>query len=297
MSNAMNDKPLSGLTCAITGPTRGIGLATAQALADQGARMILLCRHSEEGEAVAQQLAARGATTSVVPFDLGSLQSVAEAAVQVRELAPRLDVLINNAGVFNQKRRVTVDGFEEMFGINFLGHFLLTQRLMPLLAAAPAARLVHLTSNTHWIPRGFDFDDYNWERRRFFSMRAYGHSKLAINLFNRAMARRLANTNIVSNCCHPGVVATGMGTDVPLIGPLLTRLVRPFFLTIEQGAATSIYLAASPDATAHRGQYFVNSRPARASRFACDDDAAERLYRLGETLLASRGFGAIGAAA
>src|SRR5262249_21349057 len=144
---------------------------------------------------------------------LASLHSVAQAAARVRELAPRLDLLVNNAGVLNHDRRLSVDGFEESFAVNFLAHFLLTTRLLPSLQAAPAARVVHVSSNTHMLSRGFDFEDYNWQRRRFFSIRAYAHTKLAILLFNRGLSRRLAGTRITSNALHPGIVGTGMGTD------------------------------------------------------------------------------------
>jgi len=290
------DKPLAGLTCAITGPTRGIGLPTALSLGERGARVLLLCRSRDKGEAVARQLRARGAEGIVVEVDLTSLDSVAQAAARVRELAPRLDLLVNNAGVLNHERRLSVDGLEESFAVNFLAHFLLTTRLLPSLRAAPAARVVHVSSNTHVISRGFDFEDYNWERRRFFSIRAYAHTKLAILLFNRGLSRRLAGTRITSNALHPGIVGTGMGTDQPLVGRFLTALVKPIFLTPEQGARTSIYLASSPEAAAHHGQYFVRCRPARPSRFAQDDAAADRLFRLGESLLAERGLGAAGGA-
>jgi NAD(P)-dependent dehydrogenase (short-subunit alcohol dehydrogenase family) len=290
-------KTLAGKTCVITGPTRGIGLPTALALGDAGARVLLLCRNRGAGDEVARALAARGAAAEVVQVDLASLRSVAQAADRVRELAPRIDVLINNAGVLNHERRVTVDGFEETFGVNFLAHYLLTRRLLPSLIAAPAGRVVHVASNTHWIARGFDFDDYNWQRRRFFSIRAYGHTKLAILLFNRSLARRLAGTAVTSNALHPGVVGTGMGTDHPWFGRVLTALVRPIFLTPAEGARTSIFLATSAEAATHQGEYFVRCRPARPSRYVKDDAAAERIFRLGETLLAAHGVAESGRAA
>jgi retinol dehydrogenase 12 len=291
------DKPLAGMTCAITGPTRGIGRPTALALGDLGARVLLLCRNREQGAALAREIDARGGTGEVVPVDLASLRSVADAAAEVRERAPRLDVLINNAGVLNHTRKLTVDGFEESFGINFLAHYLLTTRLLPSLAAAPTGRIVHLSSNTHEVIPGFDFDDYNWDRRRFFGYRAYGHSKLAILLFNRSLGQQLSATRIVSNALHPGIIATGMGTNLPYIGAALTAMVRPIFPTPEEGARTTLYLAANPSATAHRGAYFVNCRPVRPSRWAQDDSAAERIYRLGQTLLARHGLSTEGRAA
>jgi NAD(P)-dependent dehydrogenase (short-subunit alcohol dehydrogenase family) len=183
---------------------------------------------------------------------------------------------------------VTADGFEEGFGVNFLAHFLLTNRLLPSLHAAPAARILHVTSNTHSLARGFDFTDYNWERRRFVGIPAYAHSKLAILLFNRSLARRLAGTTVTSNALHPGVIATGMGTQT--LGKTVNDLAGAFFLTPEEGAMTSIYLATSPSVAASQGAYFADSRLARPSRWARDDVAAERLFHLAEALLAERGF-------
>jgi retinol dehydrogenase-12 len=291
------EKPLLGTTCVVTGPTHGIGRPTALALGELGARVLLLCRNREKGNAVARELASRGAEGIVVPVDLASLRSVAEAADRVRELFPRIDCLINNAGVLNHERRVTVDGFEEGFGVNFLAHFLLTGRLLPALKSASSARVVHVSSNSHAIVGKFDFTDYNWERRRFIGIPAYAHSKLAILLYNRALARRLSGTNVLSNAVHPGVIATGMGTDHPRFAKILNPLAERVFLTPEEGALTSIHVATSPRVAGHQGAYFADCRVARPSRSAEDDVAAERLYQLAESLLAARGFGAVGRAA
>jgi retinol dehydrogenase-12 len=287
---ARADRPLAGLTCAITGPTRGIGRPTALALGDLGARLLLLCRNPEQGAALVRELDARGAAAEVIPVDLASLRSVAAAADAVRERAPRLDLLINNAGVLNHVRKLTEDGYEQAFGVNFLAHYLLTSRLLPSLAAAPAARIVHLTSNTHEIVPGFAFDDYNFERRPYFGYFAYGHSKLAVLLYSRALQRHLSSTHIISSAVHPGMIGTGMGTDLPLIGGALTALARPILTTPEAGARTTIYAAVNPEAATHPGAYFVNCRPVRPSRWAQDDAAAERIFRFGAALLASHGL-------
>ena len=150
----MNNKLLAGKVCAITGPTSGIGRATALALGEKGARLLLLCRSVEKGEELARHLRMQGTQADVVQCNLSSLSAVAGAAQQVRDLAPRLDLLINNAGLVNQQRRVTVDGLEEMFAVNHLAHFLLTTRLLPSLQAAPKARIVHVASDAHHFVRG-----------------------------------------------------------------------------------------------------------------------------------------------
>ena len=287
-SGAAEKKPLAGQTCVVTGPTHGIGRPTALALGELGARVLLLCRDRPKGDELAAELAERGAEAEVIDVDLASLRDVERAAGEVLARAPRIDVLVNNAGVLNAERRTTVDGFEECFGVNFLAHFLLTDRLLPALRAAPAGRIVHVTSNTHAIAGAFDFSDYDWTRRRYGAYPAYAQSKLAILLFNRSLARRLAGTTVTSNALHPGIVGTGLGTDN--LGAFVTRVVKPVFLTPEEGAMTTIHLAASPSVARCQGEYFVDSRVARPSRHAQDDVAAERLFHLAEELLAARGF-------
>lgn len=281
----MRDSSMAGKTIIITGPTQGIGRATAHALAARGARLLLLCRNIDKGRQLAAELDGHGGV-EVVEADLARLQSVAEAAARVLELAPRIDVLINNAGVVNSQRRETVDGLEEMFAVNHLAHFLLTTRLLPALPAP--ARLVHVGSGAHAMVRGFDFDDYNWQRRRFRTFPAYGHSKLANLLFNRALARRLQGSGVTSNTLHPGAVATSMGSNNGTLGKVAMVLLKPFFLTPEQGASTSVYLATDPAAAAHNGEYFIKCKPVRPRPWAEDDVAAERLWTLSETLLRER---------
>lgn len=281
----MRDSSMAGKTCVITGPTQGIGRATAHGLAERGARLLLLCRNVEKGRALAAELKGEGGV-EVIETDLARLQSVAQAAAQVLELAPRIDVLINNAGTVNNQRRETVDGLEEMFAVNYLAHFLLTTRLLPALSAP--ARVVHVGSGAHAMVRGFDFDDYNWQRRRYRTFPAYGHSKLANLLFNRALAKRLAGSGVTSNTLHPGAVATGMGSNNGTLGKVAMLLLKPFFLTPEQGAQTSVYLATDPAASAFNGEYFIKCKPARPRPWAEDDAAAERLWSLSETLLRER---------
>ena len=284
----MESKPLAGKTCAITGPTSGVGRATAMALAERGARLLLLCRSLEKGELLASALRERGAEAQVIETNLSSLHSVADAAEQVATLAPRLDLLINNAGTVNSARRESEDGLEEMFAVNHLAHFLLTLRLLPALKAADSARIVHVASDAHNFVRGFDFDDYNWQRRRYRTFQAYGHSKLANILFNRELSRRLADSTVISNALHPGAVATGIGSNNGGFGKVAMWLLRPFFLTPEQGARTSIYLASTPEAGAFRGEYFIKCKSVQPKPWARDDAAAQRLWTLSEQLLAER---------
>jgi NAD(P)-dependent dehydrogenase (short-subunit alcohol dehydrogenase family) len=289
-STGATGRGLRGQTVAITGPTSGVGRATALALADQGARLFLLCRDAAKGQAVVREIRARGADATLLIADLGSLASVDQAALQLRELVPRLDVLINNAGVFLGKRITTPDGLEEMFAVNHLAHFLLTRRLLPALMAAPAARVIHVSSGAHAFGGAFDSDDYNWTRRRFRMFAAYGASKLANLLFNLSLAQRLAGTQVTSNALHPGAVATGLGKRDGAIANLIPLLLKPFFLTPEQGARTSIFLATDPGVARSQGQYFVKCAPRQPHPWAQDSSSAARLWTLSERLLAERGI-------
>jgi NAD(P)-dependent dehydrogenase (short-subunit alcohol dehydrogenase family) len=287
---ASDDKPLAGKTCVVTGPTHGIGRPTALTLAELGARVVLVCRSKEKGDSVAREVAARGGEAIVVLADLASLRDVDVASRALALRFPQIDLLVNNAAVLNHERRVTVDGFEEGFGVNFLAHYLLTHRLLPSLRRAPSARIVNVSSNSHPIAGRFDPTDHDWSRRRFVSYTAYAHSKLAILLGSRALARRLAGTNVTSNALHPGVIATGMGTDHPRLGKILNPLVKPIFLTPEEGALTTIYAATSPDVAGLQGEYFSDCKRATPGKWAKDDATGERLYALAGALLADRGF-------
>ena len=226
-------------------------------------------------------------TVEVMELDLASLASVRAFAAALADRGDRLDVLVNNAGVTMMKRTLTADGFEATFGVNHLGHFLLTNLLVDRLAAAGDGRVVVVASDAHRLARrGLDLDGRR-AGRRYGAMRVYGESKLANILFTREAARRWADRGITVNCVHPGFVATRLGRDGDggRLGELAMRLGRPFARTPEQGAETSVFLATSPTVAGVNGQYFANSRPASPSAAARDDDAARRLWEHSETLV------------
>lgn len=280
---------MAGRTCLVTGATSGIGKATATGLARLGADLVLVGRDPAKGEATVAEIRAATANERVelLTADLSSQGSIRQLAVEYRRRHDRLHVLVNNAGGYWANRHVTADGLELTFALNHLAYFLLTSLLLDLLRASAPARVVNVTSGAQAVGR-INFDDLQFERR-YRGQAAYNQSKLANVLFTYELARRLEGTGVTVNCGAPGVVRTNFGRDDA--GPgmrLLTPLVTPFMRTPEQGADTSLYLAASPEAEGVTGGYYASRRARRSSRRSYDTGLARRLWRVSEELTGLR---------
>lgn len=271
---------LQGRTVIITGATSGIGRATAVALAGMGAELVLLCRDQAKGEATIAEIAAKTGNSKVelLPADLASLASVRAAATTFLQSGRPLHVLLNNAGVVNLGRQLTVDGFEEVFAVNHLAYFLLTHLLLDRIKASAPARIVNVASEAHKFG-GINFDDLGAEQG-FKTMKIYGQSKLANIMFTYALARRLDGSGVTVNAVHPGAVSTGLGKNNGPWAKFLISLLRPFFRSPEQGAATSILVASAPQLAGVSGKYFLNCRERRTSKASYDEAAQERLWRV-----------------
>jgi len=272
---------MDGEVCVVTGATSGIGKATAVALAGLGAQVVLVGRDRDRGAATAAEVAAAGASPPRLEIaDLASMAQVRALAGRLGALE-RIDVLVNNAGLMAGRRRVTADGFEEVFAVNHLAPFLLTNLLTSKLTAA-AARVITVTSDAHAAAR-LDLDDPQlagvWE-----SWRAYANSKLANILFTRELARRLEGTRVTANCAHPGMVRTRFGREARLPLRAGVTLARPFMLSPRRGADTIVYLATSPEVAAATGGYYAKRQRREPSAAARDDAAAKRLWQLSEEL-------------
>lgn len=281
---------MDGMTCVVTGATSGVGLETARGLAARGATVILLGRSAEKGHATIADLkvsARHPDRLRLVLGDLASLEDVRRMAADIADAHERIDVLVNNAGVINAHRRVTVDGFEETFAVNHLAHFLLTGLLLPRLRAAPAARIVNLSSNAHLAGR-IVLDDLNRGRRRYSTFGAYGDSKLANLYFTYELARRLGDTPVTVNAVHPGAVASGFALNNGGLARVAMALMKPFFLTPAQGAATSLYVATSPELTGVSGRYFYKSREKKSSALSHDREIASGLWSASEAMTGLR---------
>ena len=273
---------MSGGICVVTGATSGIGRATAAALARRGAQLILVSRDRGRGEAAAAELAVAGRPAPRLEVaDLASMAQVRALAGRLAALK-RIDVLVNNAGLMAGQRRVTVDGYDEVFAVNHLAPFLLTGLLLGQLTASAPARVVTVASGAHTAAR-LDLDDlqleHGWE-----SWRAYANSKLANILFTRELARRLAGSTVTANCAHPGLVRTRFGRETPQPMRTAVMLARPFMLSPQRGARTVVYLAASPSVAGATGGYYVKCQRREPSPAARDAVAARRLWQLSEEL-------------
>ena len=278
---------MQGRTVLVTGANTGIGLETAAALAAKGARVVLTARDPAKGKSAVEDIRRRhpDADVAAMELDLSRLADVRNFAAGFLERFPQLHVLVNNAGVWLDRRSVTADGFETMFQVNHLGPFLLTNLLLDRLKGSAPARIVNVASEAHRAWR-LDFDDLQSERG-FRHIRTYFRTKLCNMLFTRELARRLLGTGVTANSLHPGTVRTRMARDGDTHGlfAIGVRISALFFNSPAKGAETTVYLASSPDVEDHTGEYWVKRRPRRPSRAGLDDDAARRLWDVSAQLL------------
>lgn len=272
----------------ITGPTEGIGRATAFALAERGAHLHLLCRSLTKAAALRDALQSKyeGLRVDLYLADLGNFEEVRSAAAAFIGRDEPLDVLINNAGLINTRRVLLDNGQEQMFAVNHLGHFLLTTLLLDQLKQAEQGRVVVVASEAYRFCRGIRFDDLQWQGG-FSAFPTYGHSKLANILFARELAERLKDTRVTVNAVHPGGVRSQLGAQNTWYAGHILALVKPFLRTAEKGAETSVYLATSDEVTATTGEYFYDCRPKKTKRSARDRGQARKLWELSERLVAA----------
>jgi NAD(P)-dependent dehydrogenase (short-subunit alcohol dehydrogenase family) len=277
---------MAGKTVLITGGTGGTGKATAVGLAALGARVAITGRDLGRAEAAAADIRGSTGNPDVRAFgaDLSSQVEVRRLAAEVLEAYPRLDVLINNVGGFWATRHVTADGLEHTFAVNHLAAYLLTNLLLDRLKASAPARVVTVASNAQSLGK-IDFEDLQGERT-YSGQTAYNQSKLADVMFTYELARRLEGTGVTATVLHPGVVRTGFGAEDPSrIFKLLVPLWRPFMKTPRDGAATSIYLASSPEVAGVTGMYFADSKPQASNKTSYDEVAAARLWHVNAGLV------------
>jgi NAD(P)-dependent dehydrogenase (short-subunit alcohol dehydrogenase family) len=266
-------------TVLITGGNSGIGLATAKSLAGRGFRVFIAARDLQKSEAALKEIAAAvpGAQAMALQLDLGDLEKVRAFAADFRARVPELDVLILNAGLFPTTKQMTAQGFEQQFGVNHLGHFLLANLLLDSVKARKG-RVVVVSSIMHWLGH-IDFASFRGEKR-YNPVFAYGQSKLANVLFAQELARRLEGSGVTVNALHPGGVDTGIARDLPRF---MQKLYAMLTVSVEKGAETSVFLASAPEAAGYNGLFFRNCKPMRVSPLA-RRDTAEKLWQASEEL-------------
>ena len=274
---------LIGKTAIVTGANSGMGMATARALLDEGATVIMLCRSEKRGKEAYEKLLEDGnGRTYLILADLGDYDSIRNFTKQVKERFDKIDILVNNAGFISLDRQETKEGIERQFGINHVGHFLLTTELLDMMGEG--SRIVNVASGAHKTGK-IHFDDINLTKG-FNVIKAYSQSKLANVLFTRELARRVKDRGITVNCCHPGAVATNIGIDRDTgFGKTVTRLLKPFFQTPEQGARTAIFLVSDDSVSDVTGEYFYKCRIAKSSKRSKDMELAKKLFEFSEELV------------
>jgi retinol dehydrogenase 12 len=250
------DRPI----CLITGATDGIGKVTATALAGKGYAVVLAARNEAKAASVTREIAASTGNRDVdyLTADLRSLAQLRGLAVTFAQRYPRLDVLVNNAGVIMPRRVLTDDGYETTFQVNYLAQFYLTQLLLDELEKSRRGRVINLTSSVY---RAGKFDPNNLQsENRFSTIGTYAASKLCVLLFTIELAHRLAPTRVTANAVHPGIVRTPMMRGAQGVFRAISYAALPFSLSPDKGAATSVFLASSPEPTRVSGQYFTKAR-------------------------------------
>lgn len=278
---------LQGKVVVLTGGTSGIGEASALKLAALGARLVLVARDPRRAEALLKRLPS-GINHTAHIADLSSLTETKRSAQEIAASEPRIDILINNAGVMSAERQLTPDGLELTFATNHLAYFVLTHALLPRLLFSAPTRIINTASEVH---RGahLDLADLQSEKR-YSAYGAYGKSKLANVLFTRELTRRLAGSGVTVNCLHPGVVASrfaqprnGKGGNPSSASYLARQGISP-----EISAQAFVYLATSPELAQTTGQYFNQSRLAMPSEEARDNTVAKKLWEKSEQLAGIR---------
>jgi len=281
---------LDGRLAVVTGANTGIGRETARQLAARGATVVLACRDLKKAEAAKNDLQGAGGELVVMQLDLASFASVRKFAAELAARYNKLDILINNAGVAFHPRLVTEDGQEQVLQVNHLAPFLLTNLLLGLLEAAPAARVVNVSSLIHSWAKGLPWEDLAWEQTPFDSWQAYAQSKLANLLFTKELARRQAAGGVTVYAVHPGAVSSDLGRHYEQKVPAFLRTyftdwIRLFLKPAEHGAATSVHCAVAAELAGESGRYYADCARAAPAAAATDDGEARKLWKVSSKIV------------
>ena len=280
------DARMDRKTCVISGTTSGIGFEAAKRLAQGGARVVMICRNREKAESVRQMLAREFNTKAdVFIADYRRLAEVRQAAAKIRKKFSEIHVLVNNAGVFNKRRRLTADGYEMTFGVIHLASFLLTKLLTEPLKRGAPSRVIDINSEGHRFG-GLNVNDINWERRPFIGLRAYGAAKIAQLYAARQLAEDLRESGVTVNVMHPGEVRTNIGMNNNILYRMYSRYLLRWFLKDPKVSGEAIYyLAAAPEMEKVTGKFFNLTIEEEPAWYVLKEDRKEKVLALSEEMI------------
>lgn len=276
---------MNGKTCVITGATSGIGYGIAKGLAARNFQLVLIGRNRNKGNAVVESLKRLTDNSAISYFnsDLASQKQIREAGMEISERHPKIDVLINNAGVWTSRWELTEEKIEKQFAVNHLAYFLMTHLLYPNIAGSPDGRIINIGSDSHKFGK-INFHDLNLQGS-YHGLKAYGQSKLANLLFTYELHRIKKEQHVSVYCVQPGLVKTDIGVKhTNPFHSLMWKLRRLGGVSPEQAAETAIYLATAAEAGGKSGLYWDKSRPKPSSERSRNPDDAVRLWKLSEQL-------------
>ncbi|MFH1431729.1 MAG: SDR family oxidoreductase [archaeon] len=269
---------MKGKIILITGATSGLGKATAIGLAKMGATVVFTARDKNRAETTKKEIidASGNKKIDYIECDLASFASIRSFCKEYKKRYKKLHVLINNAGVWDFKRKTTIDGIENTLQVNYLAPFLMTNLLLDTIKKSAPSRIINVSSGLH---RGtIDFSDIEY-RKSFSGIKAYSQSKLALILFTRHLAKKLEKSRVSVNNVHPGFISTDLCRDAGFIAKTFFRLLGK---SPKKGAKTTIYLASSPEVETITGEYFVNKKITQSSKESYDMDLAKKLWDVSE---------------
>jgi retinol dehydrogenase 13 len=276
---------VDGKVCVISGATSGLGYEAAKQLARNGAQLVLVCRNHAKALKVLLEFGHKyGTKSEIVLADFTELAQVRHAAEEIAYKYPKINILINNAGMFNTRRKLTQDGNEMTFQVIHLGSFLLTKMLEPNLIAGAPARVLDINSEGHRFG-GLNIKDLNWRRRPYMDLRAYGAAKTAQLLTLMEFAERLKGTGVTINAMHPGAVRTNIGMNNGLLYRFYNRYILWWFLKEPQMAGKEIYyLAAAPQLMDVSGKFFNRTIEEKPAAYVLKQELIHKMWELSEQL-------------
>jgi NAD(P)-dependent dehydrogenase (short-subunit alcohol dehydrogenase family) len=277
---------MDGKVCVITGATSGVGYQAARRLAEGGAYLVLICRNEVKARSLQSELANDyGANSDIIIADFFNLNQVTQAAQAVSASFPQVHVLINNAGIFNKRRRLTVDGFEETFCVIHLAAYLLTRLLEKNLKSGSPSRIIEINSEAHRFG-GLQVNDLDWTKRIYIPLRAYGAANIAKLLTAMELAERLRSSGVTVNVMHPGEVRTNIGMNNPILYRLYNHYVLRWFLKDPAIAGDAVYyLAAAPELQNITGKFYNKTIEEKPASYILKKETQRKIWEISEHLI------------